>query len=675
MFSSRCVVIALATVLLSLLQETRCAAPALSPEMQKLIEGLDVAKSEEEGRALVEPYMAELKKLDPAAMEKIVMRQWWALARDVVAKSHTQSVDLSFAVRKAVRQLKDEADELLRTLNPKYGQAQQVSPAFQWAQNDTCIFLTVKYTVRWNAPGALEATDIVVDMSGASFNFTGMGKHSNNKYKYVLSLPLFDYISEQHSSWSAASVGKLSVTLRKKWARKWPRLLGDKKMKIGNMHVWSERQEQFDSSLTGMNSVSNSPVTCKQSEKLYCLATDTCKKAANCTQCPGKPMAIPEESVCAGVPTEKGSLSFKDQDMDANELGGEIKIFKARNEFDIDAYVVYFGKDDKTKLQDEAGNDMLVGEAAPTGSDAEVKLPMNTALPLGATHLLVFSKNAYGEYGTAGSVIITDAVLPKAKPLGLTFEDEDGDRGHISGNLHIQGPEGDNLIDEFAIHWGKSPTKKIASSSHIRSVSTTSSSRKKDEKKEEGAEEKATFTVKHYFSRNTKIPEGATHLIAYSKNSHGEHPSGVSLKIVDKVKPCINKTDTSCARGVSVANVADGVLPKVSDVASQEVKLTVARASDEALVTSYTLYWGRNNCQEGGQSGAKNGHIKDVPISGAAAGPIEHTVPAGAPVPGGTTHVLAFTKNAVGESNHCVSASFAPEEKAEEKPAETKAEL
>merc|ERR1711959_832484 len=101
-------------------------------------------------------------------------------------------------------------------------------------QNDTCVFLTVKYTVRWNAPGALEATDIVVDMGGANFNFTGLGKHSNNKYRYTLGLNLFDNIVESASTWSAASVGKLSVTLRKKWGRKWPRLLSDRKMKIGN---------------------------------------------------------------------------------------------------------------------------------------------------------------------------------------------------------------------------------------------------------------------------------------------------------------------------------------------------------------------------------------------------------------------------------------------------------
>jgi len=184
-----------------------------------LVEALDAALDEDDARKILGPYMDSLKSLVPPAMEKIVMRQWWGLARQVVAKSHEQQVDMSFAVRKAVRALKDEADELLRTLNPKYGQAQQVSPAFQWAQNDSCIFLTIKYTVRWNAPGALEVTDPVVNMSHNMFNYTGLGKHSNNKYRYSLSLSMFDAILASSSNWNAASVGKLSVTLRKKWPR------------------------------------------------------------------------------------------------------------------------------------------------------------------------------------------------------------------------------------------------------------------------------------------------------------------------------------------------------------------------------------------------------------------------------------------------------------------------
>jgi len=640
----------------------RAAAQGNKPSAatEQLLQAIDSALSEQDARVLVEPYLENLKSLDPLAMEKIVMRQWWGLAGDVVAKSHTQQIDFSFSVRKAVKALKDEADELLRTLNPKYGQAQQVTPAFQWAQNDTCIFLTIKYTVRWNAPGALEATGIDITMDGSGFNFTGFGKHSNNKYRYSLSLHLFDNILESASVWSAASVGKLSVTMRKRWGRKWPRLLADKKLKIGNMHVWSDRQESLDDHMKGMNAVANSPVTCGSTEKLYCLGTDTCKKSANCSQCPGKPTPVVEVGLCVGVPTEKATLTFKDADFDLGDIGGDIKIFKARNEFDIDNYVVYWGKSETSKLEGADGQPMEVGRVAPSGGDTKVTLPHNSQIPEAATHLLVFSMNAYGEYGSAGHTIITDAVLPKAKPLSIAFEDDDGDPSHISGSLIVEGPEGTTLIEEFAVHWGKSPAKKINKDSFFKTVTMSIKTPKKND-----AGEAVSFTSTHYISKGTKIPDGATHLIAFSKNSHGEHPSGVSMKLVDKVRPCVNKTDTNCPTEISLAfNPAEG------DAKASNMKVTMKRAAAEDGVEAYAMYWGRGDCKahagkkSGGQAGTKNGHLKDVDLTpeqlaSTSREDLEFSTPVDTTtIPTGSTHVLVFTKSRVGESNFCASASM-----------------
>jgi hypothetical protein len=597
----------------------------------KLLASLEGVLLEDEAKTLLEPHLDDLKKLDPRVVEKVVSRQWWVLARDIVAKSHTQTVDLSVSVRKAVRTLKDEADELLRTLNPKYGLAQQVSPAFQWAQNDTCIFLTVKYTVRWNAPGALEVTEPSVNMTDNEFNFTGLGKHSNNKYKYSLSLSLFDVILSSSSTWSAASVGKLSVTLRKKWPRKWPRLLANRKTKIGNMHVWMEMQDKMDPHLSGHTTASNSPITCAMSEKLYCLATDTCKKAANCSSCPGK--TVPDETthVCTGMPTEKASLSFKDADMDANEIGGEAKISKARNEFDIDAYRVYFGKDERTKLDPPL--EAFIGETRPTGGDTDVSIPMNSNIPETATHLLVFSKNVYGEFATPGSVAIKDAVLPKAKPGPLSFEDEDGEKGEVSGTVTIGKAESEERLDEYALHWGRSATKKLASASYIRDV--TKQAGNKD--------------TTHYIARSTKIPQGATHILAFSKNEFGELPSASSLKFVDHRKPCVDRGAPDCPVSVHVTPDLDPQPGKAG------ATITVEPAPSNGDITHYNLHWGREACStEGGQSGAKNAFIKEINV----AGPFEYVLPMGSNVPEGSTHVLVFAANKYGESDFCISIGF-----------------
>lgn len=604
------------------------AAP--TPASIALLEAVEDAVDEEQARKVLEPHLADVKALSHEVVEKVVLRQWWALARDMVARSHTQKADLSFAVRKAVRTLKDEADELLRTLNPKYGEAQMVAPAFQWAQNDTCIFLTIKYTVRWNAPGALEVTEPSVNLTLSGFNFSGLGKHSNNKYKYSLSLNLFDNIEEDSSSWSAASVGKLSVTLRKRWARKWPRLLANKKTKISNMHVWMEKQEQLDGSLGDMSSVSNSPVTCAFAEKLYCLGTDTCKKAANCTQCPGKEIANEADNMCAGKPTERAHITFKDADMDEHELGGRVEITKARNEFDIDAYAVYFGTSDKDKLND------VVKKVTPKGGNTWVSLPDSTALPETATHLLVFSENSFGEFATPGSIIITDAVLPKAKPAGVVFDDEDGEKGEVSGTVTVHRADNEDKLDDYVLHWGKSATRKITSQSHMRDIHKGN----KDVQKE----------LSYYISRSTKIPDGATHILAFSKNQHGELVPPASLKIDDHVKPCLNHSKSDCPVGISATPDLD------ADPMQADTLLTVERAKSEASVTEYVLYWGRNECTaEGGQLGAKNGHIKDILVTDQV---MQYQLRPDSNVPDGTTHVLVFSKNKYGESEFCVSTPF-----------------
>mmetsp|Transcript_10195 Transcript_10195/g.30256 ORF Transcript_10195/g.30256 Transcript_10195/m.30256 type:complete len:638 (+) Transcript_10195:83-1996(+) len=608
------------------------AAPApASPASLKLIEALDAATAEDDARSILAPHLDSLKTVDSQVVEKVVMRQWWGLARDIVAGSHSQQVDFSFAVRKSIKSLKDEADELLRTLNPKYGLAQQVSPAFQWAQNDTCIFLTIKYTVRWNAPGALEVTDPSVNMSYNMFNFTALGKHSNLKYKYSLGLKLFDLIVNTTSTWSAASVGKLSVTLRKKWPRKWPRLIADKKAKIGNMHVWMEMQDKLDSTLSGMTTASNSPVTCAAGEKLYCLATDSCKKPTNCSQCPGKTIANEQDHICAGMPTEKASLSFKDEDMDEGELGGEVKINKARNEFDIDVYQVFFGKDERTKLELADGTLAGVGEAAPTGADTSVRIPSNYKLPDGATHLLVFSKNEFGEYATPGTLMLKDAIMPKGKPQGLKFDDEDGEKGEVSGTVTVLRAEDENQIDEYALHWGKSATRKISGASFIRDI-----------------QKQAGKDPTHYISSSTKMPDAATHLLAFSKNEHGENPSPASLKLVDNTKPCLNQGDADCPAQVQATPDAD------PDAKQAQATVSVSAAKKEAGVLHYSLYWGARDCGEGHSSGAKNGHIKDLVVGDS----LDYAIPADTPVPDGTTHILAFSKNKYGLSDHCVSTGF-----------------
>eukprot|EP00913_Durusdinium_trenchii_P020619 g19365.t1 len=430
-------------------------AQAVKGSRSPLIQALENAPAEDEARSILGPHLKDMKTLEKEVVELVVMRQWWTLARELVSKSHEQKVRW-----------------------------------FRFVQER-----------RSPSPGTL--------------------------YKYFLSINLFDNIEAQLSNWNAASdtpsdksrlvlvcnrptpfsplscchqVGKLSVTLRKRWARKWPRLLSDKKTKVSNMHMWMEMQEKLDSSLSGFSSVSNSPITCAAGGKLYCVATDTCKKSENCSQCPGKTEANEEVHLCAGKPSEKASLTFQD-----SGHGLLILHFLALVQAVVPAFAcirIRSAPDlqsDTAKLENADGKELLLGEVSALGNDLDLMIPQNSPVPEGATHLLVFSRNAYGEYATPGSLLLRDAALPKAKPGGLTFEDEDGGKDLVRGRITISRAADEEKISEYSLHWGRSPTRKTSQNSFISAV-----------RKEEGKD------VSHWLS-SQKPPEGATHLLAFSK--------------------------------------------------------------------------------------------------------------------------------------------------------------
>lgn len=186
-----------------------------------------------------------------------ISRGWWTLSKKLIIKTHEQGIDLSPVVRSAELSIRKELSELTRLLNKKHSEVATLSPAFQWAQSSDLVYLNIKFTYRWNAPGALKIENETVSIHDNIFFFSAMGSHSHEKKKYVLNLELFDNVDSELSEWSFGSVGKLSCTLVKKKPNTiWPRLLKDQKLKIPNMHIWWEMKEKCES-LTANSSISD----------------------------------------------------------------------------------------------------------------------------------------------------------------------------------------------------------------------------------------------------------------------------------------------------------------------------------------------------------------------------------------------------------------------------------
>ncbi|MBF0353564.1 MAG: hypothetical protein HQM11_21235, partial [SAR324 cluster bacterium] len=100
------------------------------------------------------------------------------------------------------------------------------------------------------------------------------------------------------------------------------------------------------------------------------------------------------------IPPARG-VSLVDQDPDTGEIAGTINIQKAADETNLTHYVLYWGSGPTEKMGG-------IWSLAKTGQDLSYTLPVNTKIPQGVTHVLVYTKKDMDQSDTGISVPLTD---------------------------------------------------------------------------------------------------------------------------------------------------------------------------------------------------------------------------------------------------------------------------
>jgi len=207
-------------------------------------------------------HLAAGQQVDDVPLLRLcIARSWWRAARELTARAHRRSATIGDALDQPLVQevtgllvdLKHRADELAAFADQTYKDQTQglaeVHCALQWAQNSTTVFLGVKYAARWSAPGAIEVADVKVNISSCCFELSGFGHHSSIRKHYTVNLGLFEGLEPSLSSWSASSVGRLTATLHKAKAKKWPRLMASKAKSSHQIAPWLDMEERWTGEL------------------------------------------------------------------------------------------------------------------------------------------------------------------------------------------------------------------------------------------------------------------------------------------------------------------------------------------------------------------------------------------------------------------------------------------
>lgn len=123
-----------------------------------------------------------------------------------------------------------------------------ISPAFQWAQSPTEIFLNVKFAHKLDAPATLNVEAETVNITDTHLVL----KATDGRKIFNLNVEFLRKVIPAESSWSMASVGRMTITLKKQTGPdNWPRLTKGKK-KPNNIHFWWELHEKHAKELEAL---------------------------------------------------------------------------------------------------------------------------------------------------------------------------------------------------------------------------------------------------------------------------------------------------------------------------------------------------------------------------------------------------------------------------------------
>lgn len=141
----------------------------------------------------------------------------------------------------------------LEAINNKYRFSEKdyqiVSPAFQWAQSLSFVFIEVKFAHRHDSPGCLEINNLKVDINGNHLYLLGYCVLGDIPIKFELNLETYSSFDKEGNEMKFGSVGRYQMQLKKKESNYWERLLADKERIISNMKIWFEMRNRYESEI------------------------------------------------------------------------------------------------------------------------------------------------------------------------------------------------------------------------------------------------------------------------------------------------------------------------------------------------------------------------------------------------------------------------------------------
>ena len=248
----RCFLFATLFLLLKLYFFNTCVAEPLSTDVSAV-----------DGRLSHDTDCVVLNKDIAAGFEQAIQTGQWACAGAYIrylqleAKEDTGSLLIALQSRLDVQRRRIEAEltALHQAISASKPAAPRVTitPAFEWCQSASQIFLNIKFAHKLDAPATLNVETDAVDLLENRVRLVASSKSPMKSF--LLEFPLFSTVIPSNSTFSMSSVGRMSITLAKaETPSRWPQLVHktfnvQKSLGKSVLHFWHDMHQNYASEL------------------------------------------------------------------------------------------------------------------------------------------------------------------------------------------------------------------------------------------------------------------------------------------------------------------------------------------------------------------------------------------------------------------------------------------
>lgn len=180
----------------------------------------------------------------PSFVESMRRGLWECAKSNVASGQLLPEIDYKGAFDVEERMMLKEIASLKSTIE-SYLPVPSINCPFKWAQSPTEIMLSVKFSHKIDAPATLNVVAKNVTLTPDRLVLLA----SNGAKNFNLDIEFMSNVVPDESSWSMASVGRMTFTIKKLQSpSKWASITKDNK-KMPQMHFWWEMQEKFSDEL------------------------------------------------------------------------------------------------------------------------------------------------------------------------------------------------------------------------------------------------------------------------------------------------------------------------------------------------------------------------------------------------------------------------------------------